>query len=65
MARLRLPFLPFFNSVVEESRKVVWPDRPTVIRHTLMVIISVGIAMVIFASLDFGLQKLVVLTLNN
>ncbi|HUD20509.1 MAG TPA: preprotein translocase subunit SecE [Candidatus Saccharimonadales bacterium] len=55
----------FVKSVVEEGSKVIWPDRPTVIRHTIMVIISVGIAMAIFASLDYGLQQLVLVVLNG
>ncbi|MEK7202532.1 MAG: preprotein translocase subunit SecE [Patescibacteria group bacterium] len=65
MPRLRLPVVPFLGSVVDEGKKVVWPTRDVVIRHTLMVIISVAIATLIYASLDFGLQKLVILALKN
>lgn len=57
--------MPFLGSVVDESKKVVWPTRDVVIRHTLMVIISVAIATLIYASLDYGLQKLVILALKN
>lgn len=64
MSKLRLSLLPFFVSVVEEGRKVVWPARDLVIRHTIMVIISVAIATLIFASIDFGLQKLVILAIK-
>ncbi|MDP3993152.1 MAG: preprotein translocase subunit SecE [bacterium] len=63
--KLRLPLVPFLGSVVDEGKKVVWPTRDVVVRHTLMVIISVAIATVIYASLDFGLQKLVILALKN
>ena len=65
MARLRLPVVPFLGSVVEEGKKVVWPSRDVVIRHTIMVIVSVAIATLIFASIDFGLQKLVILALKK
>ncbi len=65
MPRLRLPFVPFLGSVVDEGKKVVWPTRNVVIRHTVMVIFSVAIATLIFASIDFGLQKLVILAIKK
>jgi len=55
----------FVNSVVEEAKKVVWPTREMVVRHTATVIISVAIASVIFAGVDYGFQKLVILALRN
>jgi preprotein translocase SecE subunit len=60
MPRIKLPVVPFLGSVVDEGKKVVWPTRDVVIRHTVMVIVSVAIATLIYASLDFGLQKLVI-----
>lgn len=65
MPRLRLPVVSFLGSVVDEGKKVVWPTRDVVIRHTVMVIVSVAIATLIYASLDFGLQKLVILAIKN
>ncbi|MEK9167429.1 MAG: preprotein translocase subunit SecE [Patescibacteria group bacterium] len=65
MPRPRLPFVPFLGSVVDEGKKVVWPTRDIVIRHTVMVIVSVAIATLIFASIDFGLQKLVIISIKN
>ena len=65
MARPRLPFASFLGSVVDEGKKVVWPTRNVVIRHTVMVIFSVAIATLIFASIDFGLQKLVILAIKK
>lgn len=65
MPRFKLPVVPFLGSVVDEGKKVVWPTRDVVIRHTVMVIVSVAIATLIYASLDFGLQKLVILALKN
>ncbi len=64
MARFKLPLVPFLGSVVDEGKKVVWPTRDIVIRHTVMVIVSVAIATLIFASIDFGLQKLVLLAIQ-
>lgn len=49
----------FVISTIDELKKVVWPSRDTVVRHTIMVIVSVAVAVLIFASLDYGLQKLV------
>jgi preprotein translocase subunit SecE len=40
----------------EELRKVVWPNRETVVRDTLIVVgISVAMA-IFFGALDFGLN---------
>jgi|GEM_PF-1422538 len=54
----------YFISVYEEARKVIWPTRETVFRHTIMVVVSVAIAMLIFAGLDYGLQKAVIWALG-
>lgn len=41
----------------EELRKVVWPNRETVVRDTIIVVgISVAMA-IFFGALDFGLNK--------
>jgi len=55
----------YFKSILEENRKVVWPTRQTAMRHTVMVIITVAVAILIFASLDFGLKQLVLILLNR
>jgi len=65
MAKISLPVVPYFRSVIEEGQKVVWPARDTVIRHTIMVIVSVAVAISIFASIDYGLQKLVILAITK
>jgi preprotein translocase SecE subunit len=54
----------YIATAIEEARKVVWPDRETVIRHTAMVIVSVAIAAGIFAGLDYFLRQLVLLAIN-
>lgn len=65
MARVSLPIIPFFTSVIDEGKKVVWPARGVVIRHTIMVVVSVAVAVLIFASVDYGLQKLVIFAINK
>lgn len=65
MSKLRLPLVPLISSIIEEGKKVVWPTREAVIRHTVMVVVSVAVAVLIFASIDFGLQKLVILAVNK
>lgn len=52
--------LGYIKSVIEEARKVVWPTREIVMRHTIMVVIAVAIAVLVFASYDYLMQKLVI-----
>ena len=47
--------LKFFTGSYEELKKVVWPNRKTVISHTIIVILAVAIAMALIAAIDFGL----------
>lgn len=60
----KLPVVSYVASSIEEGKKVVWPSREIVLRHTLMVVVSVAIAVLIFSSIDYGLQKLVILAIN-
>ncbi len=57
--------ISYFRSVIEEGKKVVWPTRQTIVRHTAMVTISVIIAAAIFASVDYGFQQLVLASLTK
>lgn len=54
----------FIGSVVEEGKKVVWPNRELVIRHTVMVVVSIVLAVLLFAAVDYGLAKLVLLAIK-
>ncbi len=45
----------FFIGSYEELKKVIWPDRKTVINHTIIVIVAVAVAMALIAAIDFGL----------
>ncbi len=56
--------LSFVRTSVEEAKKVVWPTRTIIARHTLMVVISVTIAALVFAGIDYGLQKLVIYSIQ-
>ena len=49
----------YFQGVVSELRKVTWPTRADVVNHTLIVIVSVIIAVGVVTILDFGLSKAV------
>lgn len=49
----------YFRSVYEEGKKIVWPTRQMIVRHTIMVIIVVVIASALFAGVDYGFQQLV------
>lgn len=51
--------IKYFTSIVEEAKKVVWPTRTQVIKHTVLVISAVAVATAIFASVDLGLQEIV------
>ena len=49
----------FFIGSYEEFRKVVWPNRQEVISHTIIVIISMVVAIGLIAAIDYGLFLLV------
>ena len=55
----------FIGGVVDEGKKVIWPDRDTVIRHSLMVVVTLVVATLIFAGVDYLLQKLLLLAINR
>jgi len=61
----KIPGANLVGSIFEEGRKVIWPSRETVIRHTLMVLLSVAIAAVFFGVIDLGLQRLVILAIGQ
>jgi len=48
----------FYRQVVAELRKVVWPDRPTVVNYFIVVAIFVVIMMAIVSGLDLGFSKI-------
>lgn len=49
----------FFSGSFAELQKVVWPSRKEVTGHTLIVVVSITVAMAIVAAIDFGLFNLI------
>ena len=47
----------FFKELRGESKKVVWPDRKTVLKSSLVVIVSVVIIGVVIWLIDTGLSN--------
>lgn len=61
----KVPGAALVGSLLEEGRKVIWPTRETIIRHTLMVLLSVTIAAIFFGAIDLGLQRLVLMAVER
>jgi preprotein translocase SecE subunit len=60
MSRIKNNFI--INYLVgswSEIKKVSWPKREEVINHTLIVMISCGIAIAITSAIDYGLTYVV------
>ena len=51
--------ISYFKGVWSELQKVNWPSRKTVVNHSIIVIISAVVAILIIMALDFGLSNLV------
>lgn len=65
MTKIHFSPIGYFKSVIDESKKVVWPSRELVIRHTIMVVVAIIVSTVLFASIDYGLQNLVLKAVNR
>ncbi len=55
------PFLGivnYFSTSVSELRKVIWPTRREVINHTLIIVVTGLIGIVVLGLLDYGLTSL-------
>ncbi len=57
--------LNFVNGVIDEGKKTIWPNRQTVTNHSLMVVITLVVATLIFAGIDYLLQKVLLLAINR
>ena len=55
---------PYFRGLVSEAKKVVWPDRKTVVRNTLVTIAVCAILGLLIWLVDIGLSKLIQLVLS-
>ncbi len=49
----------YFVTAYGEMKKVVWPSRTQAINHTIIVIASVAVVVIIFGLLDLSISKLV------
>lgn len=54
----------FFTGLKAECKKVVWPDRKTVLKSSLVVIVSVVIIGAVIWAVDLGLSNVVKLLVN-
>ena len=53
------PIKDYFVGAYNEMRRVVWPTRSQTINNTLIVIVSVLIATIVFGLIDFGLSEII------
>ena len=49
----------FFKGVKTEFRKVIWPDRETIIKQMIAVVCVTVVAGAVIAVIDFGAQNLI------
>lgn len=52
-------FFDYIRDSIAELRKVSWPSRQEVIRYTIIILISVAVAVLVVAAIDFALNYLV------
>ena len=50
-------FSSYMRESAEELRKVTWPNRKTVVRDTIIVLVSSVVLALVFGGLDFGLTE--------
>lgn len=49
----------FFKGVRTEFRKIIWPDRDTLIKQLIAVVVVTVIAGTIIAVMDYGFQNVI------
>ncbi len=49
----------FIKEAYGEFVKVAWPKRSNVVKMTILVVLSIIIASVIFGAFDYGISKLI------
>ncbi len=54
----------WFKGLKAEFKKIVWPDRDSVVKQTIAVIVITIILSLIIALLDLGVKNLVDLIMN-
>lgn len=48
----------YFQEVLVEAKKITWPTRKEVKNHTIVVIASIGVSMIVFGLIDMGFTKI-------
>jgi preprotein translocase subunit SecE len=48
--------ISFFKESYQELLKVSWPSKITIVKHTLIVVFSVAVVMLVLTLLDYGLS---------
>jgi len=54
----------FIHEVVEEMRKVTWPDRPQVVQSTWVILIFVLIVSAIIFVMDWSVRGIIDIVVN-
>lgn len=54
----------YFRGLISEAKKVVWPDRQTVVRNTLVTIAMCAVLGLLIWLVDIGLSSLIKLVLS-
>lgn len=49
----------FFKGVKAEFRKIIWPDRDTLLKQLAAVLVVTALLGVVIALIDFGFQNLI------
>lgn len=55
----------YFTSSWHELKKVSWPTRKEVLNHTVIVVISASIAIIVTGAIDYGLTYVVQFIVQN
>jgi len=48
----------YFQGVRAEVKKITWPSKKEVRNHTIIVIVSIGVLMLIFGGMDMIFSKI-------
>jgi preprotein translocase subunit SecE len=54
----------FFHEVVEEMRKVTWPDRPQLVQSTWVILIFVLVVSAIIFVMDWSVRGIIDIVVN-
>ena len=54
----------FFREVVEEMRKVTWPDRPQIVQSTWVILIFVLLVSFIIFVMDWSVRGIIDIIVN-